>query len=66
VECCINNTVIVFEIVLDPGGDTKFLSAAKVLDDYGEIIRREPRFHNDGETCCVIKIFDSGGNRVRS
>ncbi|KAK2420690.1 hypothetical protein QL285_031395 [Trifolium repens] len=66
VECCINNTVLVFEIVFDPGGNTEFPSTAKVLDEYGEILRREPRFHNEGETCCVITIFDPGGNRFRN
>jgi hypothetical protein len=32
-----------------------------VLDDYGEILRRESRFHNNGETDRVITIFDPGG-----
>ncbi|KAK2399521.1 hypothetical protein QL285_049328 [Trifolium repens] len=52
--------------VFDPGGDTEFLSVAKVLDEYGEILRREPRFQNDGETGYVITIFDPGGNHVRN
>jgi hypothetical protein len=62
----ISNTIIPVETVFDPGGDTEFLSATKVLDEYGEILRREPRFHNDGETGYVITIFDPGGNRVRN
>jgi hypothetical protein len=58
---CINNTVLVFNIVF--GGDTEFLSVVEVLDEYGEILRREPQFHNDEETGCVITIFDPGGNQ---
>jgi hypothetical protein len=36
---CINNTVLVFKIVF--GGDTEFRSVVEVLDEYGEILRRE-------------------------
>ncbi|KAK2357725.1 hypothetical protein QL285_094971 [Trifolium repens] len=59
--CSINNTVLVFEILF--GGDIEFLFVAEVLDEYGEIIRYEPQFHNDGETGRMITIFDPSGNR---
>jgi hypothetical protein len=57
----INNPVPIFEIVFDPGGDTEFLSVAKDLDDYVEILRREHQSHNDGETNHAIIVFDPGG-----
>jgi hypothetical protein len=57
----INDTVLVFEIVFDPSGDTGFLTVAKVLDDYVEILCREHQSHNDGETNHAIIVFDPGG-----
>jgi hypothetical protein len=57
----INDTVLVFEIVFDPSGDTEFLTVAKVLDDYVEILCREHQSHNDGETDRAVIVFDLGG-----
>jgi hypothetical protein len=57
----INDTVLVFEIVFDPSGDTEFLTVAKVLDDYVEILYREHQSHNDGETDRAVIVFDLGG-----
>jgi hypothetical protein len=48
--------------VFDPGGVVvKPLSVAKVLDDYGEILRREPQSHDEGKTDRAIIVFDPGG-----
>ncbi|CAJ2636146.1 unnamed protein product [Trifolium pratense] len=48
--------------VFDPGGVVvKPLSIAKVLDDYGEILLREPQSHDEGKTGRAIFIFDPGG-----
>ncbi|KAK2384322.1 hypothetical protein QL285_071680 [Trifolium repens] len=48
--------------VFDPGGVViKPLSIANVLNDYGEILRREPQSHNEGKTDRAILVFDPGG-----
>ncbi|WJX53219.1 hypothetical protein P8452_39242 [Trifolium repens] len=39
----------------------KPLSIANVLNDYGEILRREPQSHNEGKTDRAILVFDPGG-----
>ncbi|MCH98968.1 hypothetical protein A2U01_0019977 [Trifolium medium] len=55
--------IVAVETVFDPGGVViKPLSVAKVLDDYGEILRRESQSHNDGKTDYVITVFDPGCN----
>jgi hypothetical protein len=49
--------------VFNPGGVVvKPLFVAKVLDDYGEILRRELQSHYDGKTDYVITVSDPGGN----
>jgi hypothetical protein len=47
--------------VFDPGGITDLPLNATVLDYYGEILRRELRFHNNSNTDLVITVFDPGG-----
>jgi hypothetical protein len=47
--------------IFDPGGIIDLPLNATVLDYYGEILRRELRFHNNSNTDLVITVFDPGG-----
>jgi hypothetical protein len=65
ITCCslhrINNSVFTVETVFDPGGVTDLPLNATVLEYYGEILRRELRFHNNRKTDLMIIVFDPGG-----
>jgi hypothetical protein len=61
IEHIITVTTSPQSFVFDPDGVTDLPLNATALDYYGEILRRELRFHNNGKTELMITVFDPDG-----